>query len=412
MDGIIKSLVVIFLSALLARPSVMECKAADNHLADIEIRETNGINREMEFVEFSLQIPLTDSNPDLIAIDKNTGEKIVCQLFDKHNFKEENIALFQVIFPVSINAHQIKNYDLVKTTEPVSIVTDLSYQGKDLDLIIDNEFYRADLSKSDESRGKNHDSGHLRELLLKLGYNIRLFRTGNRMHWGPNFQKKDYVNYETMAGWDNPKIYRMDTGPYLIHTLRRDLAPEHPEIRLTGNYYFYSGLPYFKFYSSMEMIKDVWLSLLRNDEMTMDSLFTHVAFQRPNGQIENLAFSERYQTLEEHHIENNAPWVCFYHADKGYAFGSIRLQYDIKNEEGFASPTYFPYTKISDGEGGGKYWNRLLIHEFPLFVPTGSRYIEENAYLVFKTGDKDKFSEILKWSRILNNPLQVKVTRN
>jgi hypothetical protein len=268
------------------------------------------------------------------------------------------------------------------------------------------------LSKSDESRGKNHDAGHLRELLLKLGFNVRLFRTGNRMHWGPNFQKKEYVNYETISGWDNPKIYNLDTGPYLIHTLRSDLAPEHPEILLTANYYFYSGLPFFRFHSSMEMTKNVWLSLLRNDEMTMDSLFTHVAFQRPDGHIEDLAFSERYQILEENHIENSAPWLCFYHADKGYAFGCIRLLYDTKNAQGFDSPTYLPYTKISDGEGGGKYWNRLLIHEIPLFVPTGSRYIEENAYIVFKIGNKDKFGDIQKWARKLNNPLQISVIPN
>jgi hypothetical protein len=392
-----------------------ECEAQDSHLADVLIEEKSGLNRDLEYVEFSLQIPFTDletSELNLVVRDKGTDEKIPCQIFNKRLFKEENIAVLRVLFPVSIVANEKKQYALLKTTDPGSPVTDLSYQGKELNIIVDSEFYQADLSKSDESRGKNHDAGHLRELVLKMGFNVRLSRAGNRMHWGPNFQKKEYVNYVTISAWDNPQLYELDAGPYLIHTLRSDKAPRHPEIVLTANYYFYSGLPFFKFHSSMEFTNDVWLSLLRNDEMTMDSLFTHVAFQRPNGYIEDLSFSERYRLLEQDHIENDAPWLCFYHADKGYAFGSIRLKYDTKNALGCESPTYLPYTKISDGEGGGKYWNRLLIHEFPLFVPTGSRYIEENAYIVFKTRDKEKFADIQNWSRVLHHPLHVSVIRD
>ncbi|NIT55069.1 MAG: hypothetical protein GWN00_02120, partial [Aliifodinibius sp.] len=71
-----------------------------------------------------------------------------------------------------------------------------------------------------------------------------------------------------------PAFYRFYHGPYVIQTIRQDAAPDHPEILLTASYEFYAGKPYFKFYSCMEMLKDVWLELLRNDEMTMDSLFT------------------------------------------------------------------------------------------------------------------------------------------
>ena len=113
--------------------------------------------------------------------------------------------------------------------------------------------------------------------------------------------------------------------------------------------------------------------------------------------------------MKQHPIENNAPWLCFYHAENGYAFGSIRLKYDTKNEQGIDSPTYLPHTKISDGAGGGKYWNRRLIHEYPAFVPLGSRYIEENAYLVFQIGQKDRFEPIKYWMDRLQHPLEIKV---
>jgi len=42
----------------------------------------------------------------------------------------------------------------------------------------------------------------------------------------------------------------------------------------------------------MEMTESLWLNLLRNDEMAMDSMFTHIAFERPNGEIIDVTFSE------------------------------------------------------------------------------------------------------------------------
>jgi hypothetical protein len=404
----------IFFCVLLSNSDSQECKAEDLPIATVEVREVSGISREFEYVDFSLQLPIENhenSYLKIVAIDIKNDKRIPCQIFNQYTYEEENRVLFQVIFPLSIAAYEKKNYILMETTESDLIVTDLSHQGKDLELIIENKFYQADLTKSDQSEAKNHSSGQLRELFIKMGYNIKLFRTENRMHWAPNFQNADFDHYETIAGWENPANYIINTGPYLIHTMRRDLAPKHPEILLTANYYFYAGLPVFRFYSSIDVTENVWLSLLRNDEMTMDSLFTHVAFQRSDGSIEDFLFTERYKTLEENPIENNTSWLCFYHAVKGYAFGSIRRKYDIKNEKGFSSPTYFPHTKISDGADGGKYWNRRLIHEYPLFIPKGSQYVEENVYLVFKIDSEKKFGSILKWAQIFREPLHVSLTK-
>ena len=157
------------------------------------------------------------------------------------------------------------------------------------------------------------------------------------------------------------------------------------------------------------MVQDVWLELLRNDEMTMDSMFTHLAFQRPAGEIVDVAFSERKGLLQNQPIENKSPWICFYNRDKGFAFGSIRLRYNNSNQFGEPSPTYQPHTQIGEWLGGIKYWNRRLIHDHLTFVPRGSRYIEENAYLVFRIGQKDRFETIKYWVDRLHHPLKVKV---
>ncbi|MFZ1289896.1 MAG: hypothetical protein WAR79_07390 [Melioribacteraceae bacterium] len=381
-------------------------------LAKVTIQEPCGIARSLEYIEIQLQLELgAHSNKELniVAEDSQSGDAITCQIFNNKVYGKENVISLYVVFPISICANERKIFLLKTVDKEKFVTTDLNYSGTGLDLLIENDFYRANLSRKQQSEAKSHNAGQLNELLIKMDFNQLLFRTENRMHWAPSFQKLGMEYYTTSSGWDNPKHYVFDKGPYLISTQRKDLAPELPEILLTANYYFYAGLPYFKFFSNMDIVNDVTLVMLRNDEMTMDSLFTNIAYQNSAGNIIDLSFSKRYDELEKNPIDNNAPWVCFYNSEKGYAFGSIRIKYDNTNKNGFASPTFLPHTKISDGSEGGKYWNRILIDNSPIVVPEGSNYMEENAYIVFKINKDDKFREIQEWMTILRNPLKISV---
>lgn len=380
-------------------------------LATVEISEPAGVSRELEYVDVQIQVA-SDSLPaksvDFYMQQAEDTRRIEGQLISKMQFPDENETLLHLIFPISIDAARHKTYLLKYDQGSSEPVTDLKITGQGRGLLVENSFYKADLTRSELSEGKNHDSGQLRELFVKLGFDVLLVRNSNRIHWAPNFQKKGAEEYSTIAGWDNPD-YHWVQGPYLLFTQRRGPAPNHPEIHLLAQYFFYAGLPYFKFYSDMEMVENVWLTLLRNDEMTMDSLFTNVAYKKTSGEIMDLTFARREDVLKKDPVENTAPWLCFYNSEKGYGYGSIRLKYDISDKNGFSSPTYQAHTKISDGAGGGKYWNRRLIHDYPLFVPQGSRYREENAYLVFKMHPDDPFKEIKYWADCLQHPVKVKV---
>lgn len=389
-----------------------ELIAEDNTIAKVQVSETAGFARSLEYIEVQLQLKLDEANLDqlnLVAEDSQTGEQTPCQILNKKVLEEENAMLINIIFPSSFRANEKKTFLLRNVKEKKNIGTDLKLSGNGLNPVVENNFYRANLSKSNQSEAKSYDSGQLSDLLIKGKFNQLLFRTENRIHWAPNFQKPGLEYYNTIAGWQKPKHYTLNEGAYLIFTQRQDLAPDHPEILLTANYYFYAGLPYFKFYSAIDIIEDVTLTLLRNDEMTMDSMFTHVAYQNNSSEIIDVAFPERYKELEDNPIENNSPWVCFYNIDQGYAFGSIRIKYDNTNKSGLPSPTYFPHTKISDGAEGGKYWNRCLIDYHPVFVPEGSSYREENVYLIFEINKVDKFKEIIEQMNILKNPVEVTI---
>ena len=151
--------------------------------------------------------------------------------------------------------------------------------------------------------------------------------------------------------------------------------------------------------------------LLRNDEMTMDSLFTHVNYMHPDGKTGTVALynNQELQELEQDPIHDDAAWLFFYNDDLNYGFGSIRIDYDNTNIHGEPSPLYKQHTKITPSSGNGRYWNRRLVHDYNTLIPEGSRYTEKNAYLVFKAHPEDPSREIEEYRKRLMNPLPLAV---
>lgn len=371
--------------------------AQGNLLLKINVKETHDLDRELEYVEFTCQLEediLVNYETSIYAYEVGNGQEVECQVIIEGRDSINNKLLARILFPVSFKSQEEKQF-LIKTKilENPSI-SDLKLSGKDTELVIENNFYIADLRKSDSIEGHSYMSGQIRELQIKMGFNQHLMNVEDRLHWAPNFKRPELKYYTTIAHWEQPKINKIYAGQYQITTLREDLAPGHPEILLTARYRFSAGLPYFRFYSRMEMKNNIWLELLRNDEMAMDSMFTHVAFQRPNGEIVDIEFSQQYELLTKQPIENKSPWLCFYNLDKGYAFGSIRINYDNTDISGGTSPTYKPHTQIGEWLKGVKYWNRRLVHDHLTFIPKGSCYREDNAYLVFEINENDKLRDI------------------
>lgn len=384
--------------------------AQNSELLKIRISEKNNLERSLEYVEFSCQLNFDNSDNGeihLVAEEIESKRQIPCQVAAHKINDTTNTYLLRVIFPVSMPALSSKQYLLKRNEKEHAVSGNLGMQGEGLGLIIENDFYRADLTKNKDVEPQSHDSGQIRELTIKMGFNHLVTNVEDRVHWAPNFDRPQIEWYTTIAHWSFPKIYQVEKGPYQIRTIRQDKAPDHPEILLSATYNFYDGLPYFKFYSEMEMKEGLWLQLLRNDEMAMDSMFTHLAFERPNGELVDLPFTEMHPLIDDYPIENDSPWLCFYNKDKGFAFGSIRIFYDNRDVFGNESILYEPHTQIGEWLKGIKYWNRRLIHNHLTYVPRGNNYREENAYLVFKASGKDHLKDIQYWAKRLRNPLSV-----
>jgi hypothetical protein len=53
---------------------------------------------------------------------------------------------------------------------------------------------------------------------------------------------------------------------------------DYPEVKVEAEYRFFPKDPYFLVWSRMTVEKPLTVTLLRNNEMTMDQFFTHVAW--------------------------------------------------------------------------------------------------------------------------------------
>ena len=151
--------------------------SADSTLTVIRIQETAGLDREQEYVEIPVQLYYIPEDTDHYEAVDEEGNRIFCQAIIHNVSLENKNSLVSLIFPVSLPAYASKTILIKKSaalkTQPSS--SDLYMSGAGTELIIDNKYYRADLTRSSQTEGKNHLSGQLRELLIKMNKNQLLF---------------------------------------------------------------------------------------------------------------------------------------------------------------------------------------------------------------------------------------------
>ena len=370
--------------------------------ARISVSETNGLPRELEYVTAEIPLPV-DLEPSqiLVATDSKTGESVSVQMLDTVGNEEKST--LKIMFPVSVGANSAKTFELV-ASEKIHDDGTLDIRISDDGSSVENQTYKATFSMEDDPRG-----GQINGIFLKNFDNIMLKRSHIAMHWAPNFSKTHGNGYFNMEDFRPSSENTIETGLYQIKKDRSGRTDTIPEIYVEGKYTFLAGLPYYIFESTMTMEEEVSLKLLRNDEMTMDSLFTHVAYQKTDDALSSLQlYDTELDSLENNPISDDSGFVAFYNTNYGYGLASIRLEYDNTNSEGNPSPLFNPYTKISKSRGNGRYWNRILIDSVTT-VPTGSRYHEKNAYLVFEVDQAEPEKQILYYAERLQHPLKVTV---
>jgi len=271
-------------------------------------------------------------------------------------------------------------------------------QTDEVGFVIENSVYEADLS-SRIYRDRKEDSGTVRSLLFKP-FDLRLQRTQNRMHWAPSFQRTGVNGYSSIAMWTPVQRHRKVEQPGVLTFTREGFHSDYPEISLFAEYRFFAHVPYFVFRSTLSITKVIDMYWLRNQEMTMDAFFTHVAWPDADGKPMMTDFEARKPLLEKHPLPAGVPWVAFLHPEKGYGFGAVALKYT-------ATKTAKPVTSINDGADNGKYWDRRIVDQTATLLGPGDRFEEETAFVLFRAQAGQPLSEFLEWNQKLRHPVQL-----
>ncbi|WP_339838109.1 hypothetical protein [uncultured Maribacter sp.] len=385
-------------------------------VGDLQITEPVGISRDLEYVEVNITIdPRRLVNKALFLRNRNDGDLIIGQILDRSKILLDSNVV-QCLFPISIKAHETNEYEIV-IGDNKKTITDLELKGERLDLFIENEYFKADLTSKKTSDNKELSAGQLSSISLKQHNDINLERNNIKMHWAPSFQKKN-VDYKTMAHIQEFDSIHIEKGPYVISVYRSGKVNDYEEIQLEGEYKFYAGKPYFSFSSEMKMVDSLTVTMLRNDEMTMNRFFTHAIFPIANGKIKTIPLYDKaplishhsIKELRKHPVDANARWFAFYNDSTKYGFGSLRLHFDYKNLSGGLSPMIDAQTKITYAHHEGRYWDRRFVDSGELRVPKGSKYFEENVYAIFDVDNEHPSKEIEKLYEQLSNPVIMKYT--
>ena len=260
---------------------------------------------------------------------------------------------------------------------------------------IENKYFIADLSHR-TIQGKEEDSGTLRALTYKE-FGVTLLRTQNRMHWAPNLQRVGAPSYAGIGTWHPVQEFREEKkGDTYVHYRRGHLA-DYPEVKIDAEYQFLPDAPYFLFWSRLTVEKPLAVTLLRNNEMTMDPFFTHVAWPTPDGRQQVRTFEERKPLLEKEPIAADAPWVAFLNLDRGYGYGFVMLEYRATKSAPHAS------IGISDGAGNGKYWSRIILSRDPTALEPGDQFEERTAFVLFRCAKDKPLDEFFDWEKKIRN---------
>lgn len=378
--------------------TLCSCTNSKNEVK-VVFKETAGVDRSLEYVEIKMN---HRNEGKLFLQDVLSGDLIIGERLSSKTSERDSSSY---ILPISIRANETKTFTVVdaKDTFPDGKI---GLAGEGVAVQIENDYFVADFTTTASKRDKGLHPGQLAGIFIK-NRDVLLQRSDIDMHWSPNFQKEG-MNYKTMGHLDTKKARIVQRNPYIVQLEKSGTVPEYEEIDLFGTYTFFSGLPYFLFTSTMTFNQNVDLFLLRNDEMTMDSLFTHLVYPKSDDVFSTLPLydSKKLDSLTQSPLKDDIDWLGFINESEGYGLFSIRLDYDNRNLKGGQSPLFEPHTKISTGRKNGRYWNRRLINEKTTHVPKGSRYHERLAYLVLDdlTGFDKKIKEYMV---SLKNPVNV-----
>lgn len=345
----------------------------------IHLDETLGIVRPLEPIEVLLSFPadqVTSLAREVRVARVTNGvlQEIPCQVHSEMRRGREQLA--KVLFMCGGRMHQrqtILVFHGNPDAELPAYPTDLETRGEGFALDIENEFFKASLSRQ---------MGQLERMSIKRGYGLELVAGGEGhgeppgIDWAHDYAASGHFQKLRVTLWETCPDYEVVRGP-LATIVRRwgfPHSPVHPvftpsRLHVDVEYRFYAGLPWFHKSGTMRAIKDFEASALRDDEWVFTGQpFTDIVWMGADGRL-------RIGAVDPEHRENL--WgVGFFNKESDDSFIALFLEHSAKGLPELkhsGSPTLFYRSH-------GHVWSR-----YPLpvkQVPAGAVLYQKNAYAV------------------------------
>ena len=373
----------------------------------VTLDETVGLARRREPVELRAAFPVDETSMlarelRVARIDPERGtlHEIPCQVM-KETLRGERRHC-RLLFLADTRAHVRSQYLVFHGNpgaEMPAYVTDLEISGEGYKLDIENDYYRASLSRQ---------MGQLERLTLKHDHGLELFSAGNGHGEPPGIDwAHDYVTsgaYQKMrvTNWAECPNYEVIRGP-LCAVVRRWGFPHstvHPlftpsRMHIDVEYRFYAGVPYLMKQGAMEVIKDLDITYLRDDEWVFSGHpFTGLVWMASDGKL-------RIGPVEERSKDDL--WsIGFFNRQSRNAFIALFLVHEAENFDGLkhaGAPTL-------NYQNHGQIWSRWAARDNP-HLPAGTRLRQKNAYLVLPFDENDGPRMVENFRHQLLNPLAV-----
>ncbi|MCC6587996.1 MAG: hypothetical protein IT168_14980 [Bryobacterales bacterium] len=275
-----------------------------HHLA-FATDETTGVGRPPEPVEFVVAAPLAITSSltrevRIARIENGVPKEVPSQVHSEVRRGGELQA--KVLFLTGSAAHARTHYLLLAgnpDAELPSYPTDLETRGEGYALDIENDFFKASLSRQ---------MGQLERLTFKREHGLELFAGGEGHGEPPGIDwAHDYVgsgNFQKfrITLWDACPDFEITRGP-LCTIVRRwgfPYSPVHPvftpsRINFDIEYRFYAGLPWFLKTGRAEVAKSLEADALRDDEWVYSGQsFTDQVWMGPEGKLRTGAVDKEY----------------------------------------------------------------------------------------------------------------------
>lgn len=373
-----------------------------SYVKPFAVDETIGRRHPVQPIELSLAVPAHQvaslhRELRLARVEGNVLREVPCQVHSElHRGKEQHAKLlFLTGSPAHTRTHYLIFYGNPDAELP-DHPTDLTVTGEGFALDIENDFYRARLSRQ---------MGQLERLTYKRRHGLELFAGGEGHGEPPGIDwAHDYVgagNFQKfrITLWDRCPDYEVTRGP-LCTIVRRwgfPYSPVHPidapsRVHFDVEYRFFSGLPWFFKSGRVDVIQDVEVEALRDDEWVFSGQsFTDIVWMGPDGKLRT------GEPAPEH--KDNLWAIGFLSRESRDAFIALYLEHRGENLPPLkhnANPLFFY-------EWHGRVWSR-----YPLPVkqlPAGAVLHQKNAYIAAHYTEQSGQEMIETLRHCLVNPL-------